>query len=84
LRTFNFKAKNFSNKGLNKKKCQRRIVKGIRKNYSSLIKEPTGVIRAEKCAIILEHEKIKKSIFSIDKANISHYFLLDKLYSGQD
>ncbi len=31
----------------------------------------------------LKYEKMKKSIFSIDKANISQLFLLDKLVSGQ-
>jgi hypothetical protein len=31
----------------------------------------------------LEDVKMQKSIFSIDKANISQIFLLDKLVSGQ-
>jgi hypothetical protein len=44
---------------------------------------PSGVIRAERCALKLKYEKIKKSIFSIDNANICQLFLLDKLVSGQ-
>jgi hypothetical protein len=31
----------------------------------------------------LKYEKMKKSNFSIDKANISQLFLLDKLVIGQ-
>jgi hypothetical protein len=31
----------------------------------------------------LKYEKMKKSIFSIDNANLSQLFLLDKLVSGQ-
>jgi hypothetical protein len=42
-----------------------------------------GVIRAKRCALKLKYEKIKKSIFSIDNANISQLFQLDKLVNGQ-
>jgi hypothetical protein len=75
LRTFNFKSKNFSNKGLNRKSAGHelliqlwRIQKKLQLLGRSL---PSGVIRAERCAFKLKYEKIKKSIFSIDKANFS-------------
>jgi hypothetical protein len=42
-----------------------------------------GFIRVERCALKLKYEKIQKSIFSIDKANIFQLFLLDKLVSRQ-
>jgi len=44
---------------------------------------PSGVIRAERCALKLEYEKIKKSIFPIDKANFSQLVLHDKLVTDQ-
>jgi hypothetical protein len=44
---------------------------------------PPGVIRALKYALKLKYEKIKKSIFSIENANVSQLFLLDKLVSRQ-
>ena len=57
---------------------------GIQKNLQLLDRiRPSGVIRAERCALKLKYEKSKKSIFSIDKANISQHFLLDKLVIGQ-
>ena len=83
LRTFSFKAKNFSKKGLNQKSASHELWR-IQKKLQLLSRSlPSGVIRAERCAFKLKYEKIKKTIFSIENAYISQSFLLDKLVSRQ-
>ena len=55
--------------------CQRRIVNSTMENPKK--------ITAERCALKLKYEKIKKSIFSIVKANFCQLLLLDKRVTGQ-
>jgi len=42
-----------------------------------------GVIWAQRCALKFKYQKIKKSIFSIDKAYFAQLIILDKLVIGQ-
>jgi hypothetical protein len=56
--------------------------KKFKKNYSLIGADLLELLRAERCVLKLKYEKNKKSIFSIDNANISKLFLLDKLVSG--